>query len=97
MVIECVCCDARIDSKNGRPFKGIPMRLFVSARTNMCLPASGSICNTCRMSYLKWRNNTEFISVLNRLEEEQNEAMMDIDDKVRLSDLIVIITFRMFF
>ncbi|CAF4392192.1 unnamed protein product [Rotaria sp. Silwood2] len=82
MVIECVCCDTRIDSKNYRPFRGIAMRLFVSARTNLYLPDSGSICNACRMSYLKWRNNTEFISVLNRLEEEEpNESMMDIDDK----------------
>ncbi|CAF1464569.1 unnamed protein product [Rotaria sordida] len=81
MAIECVCCNTRIDSKNYRPFRGIAMRLFVSARTNMYLPDSGSICNACRMSYLKWRNNTEFISVLNRLEEEPNESIMDIDDK----------------
>ncbi|CAF4172210.1 unnamed protein product, partial [Rotaria sordida] len=50
MVIECVCCDSRIDSKNRRPFHGIAMRLFVSARRNICLPASGYICNSCQES-----------------------------------------------
>ena len=68
MVIECVCCNACIDSKNRHPFHGIAMRLFVSARTDVCLLDSESICNASRMSYLKWRNNAELISVLNRLE-----------------------------
>ncbi|CAF3025401.1 unnamed protein product, partial [Rotaria sp. Silwood2] len=57
------------------------MRLFVSARTNMFLPESGSICNTCRMRYLKWRNNTEFVNVLDRLGKESDESIMDTDDK----------------
>ena len=72
------------------------MRLFVSARTDMCLPDSGSICNACRMFYLKWHNNTEFISVLNRLEEETNESIMDTDDNVRLCGHAVVITYRSF-
>ena len=41
MVIECVCCNAGIDSKSRRPFHGLAMRLFVSARTDMCLPDCG--------------------------------------------------------
>ena len=97
MVIECVCCNARIDSKSRRPFHGITMCLFVSARTDMCLPDSGSICNACRMSYLKWHNNTKFISVLNRLEEETNESIMDTDDNVRLCGHAVVVTYRIFF
>ena len=97
MVIECVCCNARIDSKSRRPFHGITMGLFVSARTDMCLPDSESICNACRMSYLKWRNNTEFISVLNRLEEETNESILDTDDNVRLRGHAVVVTYRIFF
>ena len=72
MVIERVCCNARIDLRSRRPFHGIAMRPFVSARTDMSLLDSGSICNACRMLYLNWRNNTEFISVLNR-KRQMNE------------------------
>ena len=97
MANECICCNARIDSKSRRPFHGITMHLFVSARTDMCLPDSGLICNACRMSDLKWRNNTEFISVLNRLEEETNESIMDIDNNVRLCGRAVVVTYRILF
>ena len=86
MVIECVCCNRRIHSKNHRPFHGIAMRLFVAARTNMCLPDSGSICNACRMCYLKWRNNTEFVNVLNHVENEFIENSVGTDDEVRFSN-----------
>ncbi|CAF2649697.1 unnamed protein product [Rotaria sp. Silwood2] len=61
----------------------------------MCLRDSGSIRNACRMSYLKWRNNTEFVSVLNRLKDEPNESIMNNDDEVRLSEHIVVITYRL--
>ena len=93
MVIECVCCNVRIDSKSRRPFQGIATRLFVSARTDMCSPDSGSICNACRMSYLKWRNSTEFIRMLNRLEEETNESIMDVYDNVRLRGHPVVVIY----
>ena len=53
MVIECICCNAHIDSKSRCPFHGITMRLFVSVQTDICLPDSESICNACRISYLK--------------------------------------------
>ena len=53
MSIECVCCNGRVDSVSRRPFHGVAMRLFVSARTDWALPDSGSICNACRMRYLK--------------------------------------------
>ena len=96
MVIECVCCNARIDSKSRRPFHGIAMRLFVSSRTDMCFLDCGSICNAYRMSYLKWRNNTEFIRVLNRLDEEPSESIMDTDDKVRLCGHTVVIIYPVF-
>ena len=82
MSIECVCCDVRVKPKNRRPFHGIAMRLFVSARKNMSLPESGSICNTCRMCYRKWRNNDEFVEILDRLEEESNEMVVDSGNEV---------------
>ena len=97
MVIEYARCNARIDLKSRRPFHGIAMRLFVSARTDMCLPDYESICNACLMSCLKWRNNTEFISMLNRLEEETNESIIDTDDNVRLCGHAVVVTYRIFF
>jgi hypothetical protein len=97
MFIECVCCDGRVEPKNQRPFHGITMRLFVSARRNMCLPDSGSMCNTCRMCYRKWRNNTEFVTVLDRLEKESDESRMDTDDKVRFPNYILVIMYRLFF
>ena len=87
MFIECVCCNGRIDSKNHRPFHGVAMRLFVSARTTMSLPDSGSICNACRMCYLKWRNNTEFVNVLNHVEKESTENSVDTGDQVRFSNI----------
>ena len=96
MAIECVCCNARIDSKNRRPLHDIAMRLFVSARTDIYSPDCESICNARRVSCLKWRNNTEFISVLNRLEEEPSESIMNTDDKVRLCGHTVVITYRVF-
>ena len=49
------------------------------------------------MSYLKWRNNTEFISVLNRLEEEPSESIMDTDNNIRLCGHTVVVIYRMFF
>ena len=82
MSIECVCCDARVEPKNRRRFHGIAMRLFVSARKNMSLPESGSICNTCRMCYQKWRNNDEFVESLDHLEEEPNEMIVDSSNEV---------------
>ena len=96
-IVNCCCCDRRIEPNNQRPFRGIALRLFVSARTNMCLPDSGSICNACRMCYFKWRNNTEFVSVLDRLEKESDESIMDTDDKVRFSNYIRVIMYRLFF
>ena len=82
MSIECVCCDARVEPKNRRPSHGIAMRLFVSARKNMSLPESGSICNTCRICYRKWHNNNEFVEILYRLEEESNELIVDNSNEV---------------
>ncbi|CAF2730030.1 unnamed protein product [Rotaria sp. Silwood2] len=81
MPVECVCCDARIEPKNRRPFHGIAMRLFVSARRNMTLPSSGSICNACRMCYRNWRNNAEFAHILNRVEQESNQMIVDSDNE----------------
>jgi len=88
MPIECVCCDAHIERKSQRRFRGVAMRLFVSARRNMALPNSGSICNTCRMCYRDWRNNVEFINILDRLEEESNEMNVGSDNEVRFSNRI---------
>lgn len=85
MHFQCVCCDSRIASKDRRPFHGITMRLFVSARRNMSLPDSGSICNACRMSYRNWRNNAEFINILDHMEEQSNDMILDNDNIVRLS------------
>ena len=82
MSIECVCCDARVEQKNRRPFHGIAMRLFVSAQKNMSLPESRSIYNTCRTCYRKWRNNDEFVEILDRLEEESNEMIVDSSNEV---------------
>ena len=82
MLIECVCCNGRIDSVSRRPFHGVAMRIFVSARTDWALPDSGSICNACRMRYLKWRNNTEFVDVLNNIEKESIENCADTDHEV---------------
>ena len=97
MFIECVCCNSRIEPKKQRPFRGIALRLFVSARRNMALPDSGSICNACRMCYLKWRNNTEFVSVLDHLEEESNEMIVDNADEVRFSNSVVLIFYPIVF
>ena len=97
MTVECVCCDARIEPNNRRPFHGIALRLFVSARKDMYLPDSGLICNACRMCYRKWRNNTEFVNVLDRLEKESNEMIVDNDDKVRFSNSIVGICYPIVF
>ena len=91
MRIECVCCDARIERKNKRPFRGVAMRLFVSARRNMALPNSGSTCNTCRMCYRDWRNNVEFINILYRLEDESNEMNVGSGNDVRFSNRIYMI------
>ena len=82
MSIEWVCCDVRVEPKNRRLFHDIAMRLFVWARKNMSLPESGSICNTCRMCYRKWRNNDEFVEILDRLEEESNEMIVDSSNEV---------------
>ncbi|CAF2578622.1 unnamed protein product [Rotaria sp. Silwood2] len=81
MVMECVCCDSRIESKNRRPFCGIALRSFVSARRNLFLPESGFICNACRMCYYKWRNNSEFIDALDHIEKESGESIVKKDDK----------------
>ena len=85
MPTECVCCDVRTEANTRRPFNGIAMRLFVSARRNLSLPDSGWICNACRMSYRTWRYSTEFINTLDRLEEESNEMMVDNGNEVRFS------------
>ena len=89
MFVECVCCNNRVDVKNRRPFHGVAMRLFVSARTNTYLPESGFICNSCRMLYLKWRGNTEFAKVLNQIEPASNEVKNNNDDTVRFFILII--------
>ncbi|CAF3950565.1 unnamed protein product [Rotaria sp. Silwood2] len=81
MVMECVCCDSRIESKNRRPFCGIALRSFVSARRNLFLPESGFICNACRMCYYKWRNNSEFIDAWDHIEKESDESIVKMDDK----------------
>ena len=91
MPIECVCCDARIERKNQRRFRGVAMRLFVSARRNMALPISGSICNTCRMCYRDRHNNVEFINILYRLEDESNEMNVGSGNDVRFSNRIYMI------
>jgi hypothetical protein len=90
MPIECVCCDVRTEPNNRRAFNGIAMRLFVSARRNMLLPDSGWICNGCRMSYRNWRYSTEFVNVLDRLEEESNEMIVDTKNNVRFLNSIYI-------
>ena len=59
----------------------------------MVLPHSGSICNTCRMSYRNWRNNAEFINILDHIEEESNDMIVDNDNIVRFSKSMDIITF----
>jgi hypothetical protein len=83
MPIECVCCNVRMDPDNRRPFTGTAMRLFVTARTNTVLPKPVWICNACRMSYRNWRYHTEFVNVLDRLEEESNEMIVDTGNIVR--------------
>ena len=97
MVNKCVCYNARINSRSRRPFHGIAIRLLVSAQTNIRWTDSESVCNACPMSYLKWRNNSEFTSVLNCLEEVPNESIMETDDKVGLYAPTVIITYQMSF
>ncbi len=87
MPTECVCCGSRVDSKDGRPFYGVVMRLYVSARTNLFLPDSGIICVCCRMSYLKWRGKREFAEVLDQIDGKSNETIDD-DDK-QVSALII--------
>ena len=93
MPFQCVCCNSRVSQENRRPFHGITMRLFVSARRNMVLPDSGFICNTCRMSYRNWHNNAEFINILDHIEEESNDMIVDNDNIVRFSKSMDIITF----
>ena len=66
------------------------MRLFVSARRNFSLPDSGWICNACRMSYRNWRYSTEFVDILDRLEEESNQIIVDTENKVRFPNNIYI-------
>ena len=91
MPIMCVCCDVRMEPNNRRPFNGIAMRLFVSARRNMLLPDSGSICNACRMSYRNWRYSAEFVNIFDRLEEESNEMLIDVENKVRFYNIYIYI------
>ncbi|CAF2201363.1 unnamed protein product [Rotaria magnacalcarata] len=91
MPIVCVCCDARLEPKNRRPFRGIALRLFVGARRNGPLSNSGFICNVCRICFRSWRNNLEFVKILDRVEEECNEniADMDIEDHLYDEDSII--------
>ena len=84
MVVECVCCDVRMDLKSRRPFHGLAMRLFVSARRNKHVPEEGFICNGCRMSYSKWRENPDFSKMLNQIEIISNENMENNDQRVTL-------------
>ena len=93
MLLQCVCCNSSISQENWRPFHHITMRLSVSARRNMVLPDSGSICNTCRMSYRNWCNNAEFINILDHIEEESNDMIVNNDNIVRFSKSMDIITF----
>ncbi len=88
MPVTCVCCGARVDSTSRRPFNGIAMRLFVSARTSIPLPKSGWICNTCRLCYLRWRSNIEFADILNDLEKERHDTMMDTNNEVRFVKVV---------
>lgn len=91
MVVDCVCCGIRVDSTSRRPFHGTAMRLFVSARINMSLPTSGFICNTCRMSYLRWRGNREFAQAFDRIEVMPNETIDGNENTVRFSLVLLII------
>ena len=52
------------------------------------------------MCYRRWRHNTEFVNVLDRLEEESNEMMVDTENEVSFPNCIdiiiyLIILFRM--
>ena len=59
----------------------------------MALTDLGSICNTCRMSYRNWRSNTEFINILDHIEEESNDVVVDNDSIIKFSKSMDIITF----
>ncbi len=80
--MECVCCGSRVDSKDGRPFHGVVMRLYVAARTSLFLPDSGIICVCCRMSYLTWRGKREFAEILDQVDRKLNETIDDGDKRV---------------
>ena len=83
MSSQCVCCNVRMEPNNRRPFHGIVMRLFVSARRDVSLPGSGSICDACRMCYRKWRSNSEVAHILDRIEDESNETVIAGENQVR--------------
>jgi hypothetical protein len=82
MPMECICCGSRVDSKDGRPFHGIVMRLYVAVRTDLFLPDSGIISVCCRMSYLKWRGKREFAELLDEIDRKSNETINDGDKRV---------------
>lgn len=91
MVVECICCDVRIDFKNHRPFHGLAMRLFiVFTRRNEPVPEEGFTCNGCRVSYFKWRENPDFSKVLDQIEIISNENMENNDNKVTIPASILI-------
>lgn len=77
MPSECVCCKSRVDSKSQRPFNSVSLRLFVAARRGLPIAKTGSICNSCRMIFLKWRRSTEFVDCLNMIDKKVEEEDVD--------------------
>ena len=43
--------------------------------------------------YLKERNQSEFVHVLDHVEKEPNRVIVDVDDKVRFSDIVFCISY----
>ena len=77
-------CGARLDRSSAVQSLQSPcMRMFMSIRTLKSVTSDSKICNICRHSYNKWKNeNPEFEIILSRFESDTFGVNAVNDDSV---------------
>ena len=81
---RCYPCGARLDRSSAtRTLKSPCLRMFMAIRSMKSLANDSKVCNVCRHLYNKWKNeNSEFSSILTRLEHDMMVENDDEDDSV---------------
>lgn len=81
----CCPCGTRLDrSTAARSVRSPFFRMFISIRSMKPLAHATKVCNICRHSYKKWRReNSEYDSVIDYMENGQSEVEEDDTDPVR--------------